>query len=132
MDESKWTCDRCGEEYDLEKGEGWVLLVEETPSPDDDKLSSIEPYDAVCYDCADVLHRLTEECNRNCVACEVPRTWGLTVRDCLEFQMKFGLLELEVPQVQGEANFMGCLCDARDVLRQFRTYWRSLGFRWEE
>jgi hypothetical protein len=132
MDESKWTCERCGRQYDLEMGEGWVLLAGEIPSPEDGKLSPLEPYEAVCYDCADVLHGLIEKCDQSCEDCEVPRIWGLTVKDCLQFQMKFGLLELQVPRPQGKVNFMGCLCDARMVLEQFKTYWQSRGFRWEE
>jgi hypothetical protein len=132
MDETKWICERCGKEYDLEMGEGWVLLAGEMPSPEDGKLGPVEPYEAVCYECADVLHALVEKCDRNCVDCEVPWTWGLSVKDCLQFQLKFGLLELRVPQPQGKVNFMGCLCDAKMVLAQFKTYWQSLGFRWEE
>ncbi|OHB65881.1 MAG: hypothetical protein A2Y76_04725 [Planctomycetes bacterium RBG_13_60_9] len=132
MDEPTWKCERCGREFDLEMGEGRVLLAEETPSPDDGKLNPLEPYEAVCYDCADVLHGLVEKCDRNCVGCEVPRTWGLSVRDCLQFQMKFGLLELRVPEPQGEVKFMGSLCDAKAVLEQFKTYWQSVGLRWEE
>ncbi len=131
MGESKWVCERCGREYDLEMGEGWVLLAEEAPSPDDGKLSPLEPYEAVCYDCADVLHAVVKKCDRRCVSCEVPRTWGLSIKECLQFQMKFGLLKLQVPQAQRKANFMGRLGEAEMVLTQFKTYWQSLGFRWE-
>jgi len=28
MDESKWVCERCGREYDLEIGDGWITLAE--------------------------------------------------------------------------------------------------------
>jgi hypothetical protein len=129
MDESKWICERCGRQYDLELGEGWVLLAGEIPSPEDGRLSPLEPYEAVCYDCADVLHGLVEKCDRNCVGCEVPRAWGLSVRDCLQFQLKFGLLDLPLPQPQGKVNFMGCLYDAKVVLEEFKPYGRSLGLR---
>lgn len=132
MDESKWICERCGREYDLEMGEGRVLLAEEVPSPEDGRLGALEPCEAVCYDCADVLHALVEKCDRNCVDCAVPRTWGLSIKDCLQFQTKFGLLELRLPQPQGKVNFMGDLCDSQMVLEQFKTYWQSLGLRWGE
>lgn len=123
MDESTWICERCGEEYDLEMGEGRVLLAEEMLSPEDDRLSSLEPYGAVCYDCADVLYGLVEKCDRNCLDCEVPKTWGLSVRDCLQFQLKFDLLDLPLPQ--GKVNFMGCLYDAKEVLEVFNPFWRQ-------
>lgn len=132
MDESKWICERCGQQYDLEMGEGWVLLAPEMPSPNDGEIGSRAPYEAVCCDCADQLQGLAQKCDRNCVDCEVPRTWGLSVKECLQFQMKFGLLELRVPQSHGKVNFMGGLCDARAVVNEFKTYWRSLGFRWDE
>jgi hypothetical protein len=132
MDESVWTCERCGKKYDLEMGEGWVLLAGETPSPDDGKLGPLEPYEAVCYECADALQAVVEKCDHNCVDCEVPWTWGLSVKDCLLFQLKFGLLELRVPRPQGKVVFMGSLCDANAVLEQFKTYWQSLGLRWED
>jgi hypothetical protein len=130
MDDCKWICERCGKEYNLEMGEGWVLLAPEIRSPDDGELSSREPYEAVCYECADVLHSLVEKCDRNCVECEVPRTWGLSAKECLQFQMKFGLLKLRVPRPQGKVVFMGCLCDARVVLEQFGSYWQSAGVEW--
>ena len=132
MDESKWVCERCGRQYDLEMGEGWVLLAPEIPSPDDGILSPSEPYEAVCYECADELQAMVEKCDKNCVECEVPRTWGLSVKNCLQFQMEFGLLELRVPRPRGEVNFMGFPCNANAVLEQFKTYWYSLGFRWED
>lgn len=131
MDESEWICERCGKRYDLELGEGWVLLSPETRSPDDGIVGPLEPYEAVCYDCADVLYGLVEICDRGCEHCAVPRTWGLSVKECLQFQMRFGLLELRVPRPHGKVNFMGFPCDANAVLEQFRTYWQSLGFRWD-
>ena len=29
MNESKWICERCGREYDLEEGKGWITLAED-------------------------------------------------------------------------------------------------------
>jgi len=51
MDESKWICERCRREYDLEEGEGWVTLAEDLETIG--KLTSQEPYDCVCYECED-------------------------------------------------------------------------------
>ena len=132
MSESMWTCERCGRKFDLEMGEGWVSLAEEIPSPGDGKVNAQEPYEVVCHDCADILQALVEKCDRNCIACAVPKTWGLSVRDCLQFQMRFGLLQLQMPRPQGKVNFLGCLCDAKAVLEQFKPYWESVGLRWEE
>lgn len=130
MDESKWTCERCGKEHDLEMGEGWVLLSPEIRSPDDGIVGPFEPYEAVCYDCADVLYSLVETCDRGCEECAVPRTWGLSVKECLQFQMRFGLLKLHVPRPKGKVAFMGCLCDAKVVLEPFGSYWESEGVEW--
>ncbi len=130
MDESKWICERCGKEYDLEMGDGWVLLSPEIRSPDDGIVGSLQPYEAVCHECADVLHGLVEKCDYGCEDCAVPRTWGLTVKECLQFQMKFGLLKLRVPRPKGKVLFMGCLCDAGVVLEQFGSYWESAGVEW--
>jgi len=55
MNELKWICERCGREFDLEMGEGWIALAEEIPSPEDGKLTPLEPYEKVCYECADEL-----------------------------------------------------------------------------
>jgi len=93
MNETKWVCERCGNEYDLEKGEGWVTLVEEEPSPQDGKLTSLIPYEEVCYDCADELYAIVEKCNKDCLNCEVTTIWGLSIKDCLKFQLKFELID---------------------------------------
>jgi hypothetical protein len=132
MDESKWTCERCGQKYDLEMGEGWVLLSPEIRSPDEGIVNPVEPYEAVCHDCADVLYNLVENCDRGCEECAVPRTWRLSVKECLQFQMKFGLLKLRVPRPKGKVALMGCLCDAKVVLEQFGSYWESEGVEWVE
>jgi len=71
MEESKWVCERCGKEYDLEKGEGWVILVEEEPLPQDGKLTPLVPYESVCYKCADELYAIMEKCNKDCLNCAV-------------------------------------------------------------
>jgi hypothetical protein len=96
MNESKWICERCEREYDLEEGEGWVTLVEE-----EDPLGKItlqEPYDCVCYECADELLAIVEKCDKQCYNCEATMVWGLSIMDCLKFQLKFELIEL--PQQQ--------------------------------
>jgi len=88
MEESKWICGRCGKEYDLEEGEGWAILVEEEPLPQDGKLTPLVPYESVCYKCADELYAVMEKCNKDCLNCEVTTTWGLSIKDCLKFQLK--------------------------------------------
>ncbi|MCX5643670.1 MAG: hypothetical protein NTZ17_03145 [Phycisphaerae bacterium] len=119
MNESKWTCERCGKQYDLEMGEGWVLLAEEIPSPEHGKLSSVEPYEAVCCECADELVAIMEKCNQDCADCEATQTWGLSIRECLRFQFKFDLLK--APPLEGKVSVFGCLYDAKEVLRVFQT-----------
>lgn len=95
MNETKWVCERCGKEYDLEKGEGRVILVEEGPLPQDGKLTSLVPYERVCYECADELYAIMEKCNKDCLNCEVTTIWGLSIKDCLEFQLKFDLIDYQ-------------------------------------
>lgn len=53
MNESKWICERCGREYDLEEGEGGITLAEDQETIG--KLTLQEPYEWVCYECADEL-----------------------------------------------------------------------------
>lgn len=95
MEESKWVCERCGKEYDLEKGEGWVILVEEEPLPQDGKHTPLVPYESVCYKCADELYAIMEKCNKDCLNCEATTIWGLSIEDCLEFQLKFDLIDYQ-------------------------------------
>ena len=94
MNDSKWLCERCGREFDLEIGEGWVTLVEEEPSPQDSKLTPLEPYEIVCYECADELYAIVERCNKDCPKCGVTTMWGLSIKDCLKFQLKFDLIDI--------------------------------------
>jgi hypothetical protein len=96
MDESKWICERCGIEYDLEEGEGWVTLAEDLKTIG--KLTSQEPYEQVCYECADELFAIVEKCDKQCYNCEATMVWNLSIMDCLKFQLKFELIEL--PQQQ--------------------------------
>jgi hypothetical protein len=121
MNESVWVCERCGKEYNLEMGEAWVVLTEEIPLPEHGKLSPIEPYEAVCYECADDLLAIVEQCDKDCMHCDATQTWGLSINDCVRFQLKFDLLEPARPQ--GKVNFMGCLYDAEVVLAQFKSLW---------
>ena len=104
MEESKWVCERCGKEYDLEEGEGWVILVEEEPSPQDGKLTPLVPYERVCYNCADELYAIMEKCNKDCLNCEVTTIWGLSIRDCLKFQLKFDLMDYQSALSSEEVN----------------------------
>jgi hypothetical protein len=68
MEESKWICERCGREYDLEKGDGWITLVEDEESHLMDKLIlSLSHYERVCYECAGELYEIVEKCNRDCL-----------------------------------------------------------------
>jgi NAD(P)H-flavin reductase len=45
----------------------------------------LEPYESVCYKCADELYAIMEKCNKDCLNCEVTTIWGLSIKDCLEF-----------------------------------------------
>lgn len=118
--ETIWTCERCFRKFDLEIGEGWVSLAEEIPSPEDGKLNSLEPYETVCYECADELYAIVEKCDQDCLSCEATMTWGLSIRDCLQFQLKFDLLTL--PQPKGKVAFMGSLYEAEELVRMFRRF----------
>lgn len=120
MEITKWTCDRCLKESDLEMGEGWVSLAEEIPSPEDGKLNSFEPYEMVCYECADELYATVEKCNKDCINCEATKAWGLSIRECLQFQLKFDLLTL--PEPKGKVPFMGGLYETEELKRLFKRY----------
>jgi hypothetical protein len=115
MDESRWVCEKCGGAFDLRDGEGWVRLVDETPSPSDGRLSSVSAFERVCYRCADELYAVAAKCSRDCVNCEAATRWGLSIRDCLKFQLKFGLLEI----LQGAPPPAGSVREAREILRIF-------------
>jgi hypothetical protein len=118
MDESRWICERCGREFDLEMGEGWVALAEEIPSPEHGKLAPLEPYETICYECADELYAIVEKCNQDCINCGATVSWGLSIRDCLMFQLKFGLLTLPLPK--GKVPVLGALYEPKEVLRVFK------------
>lgn len=120
MNESRWTCERCKKEFDLEMGEGWVALAEEIPSPEHGKLNPLEPYEKVCYECADELYAIVEKCNQDCMNCEATMLWGLSIRDCLRFQLKFDLLNLPLPE--GKMPVLGSLYEAKEVLRVFKRF----------
>jgi len=94
MNENKWFCERCGNEFDLERGEGWVRVVEEEQSLSDGKLTPAVPFETVCYNCADELYVVVEKCDKNCHHCEASIVWGLSIKDCLKFQLKFDLIKL--------------------------------------
>jgi len=97
MIESNWICERCSKEYDLQKGEGWIRLVEEDYSNEESKITPLIPYETVCYECADELYEIAKNCDKNCFACQATIVWGLSVKDCLKFQLAFDLIELPPP-----------------------------------
>jgi len=118
MNENKWFCERCGNEFDLERGEGWVRLVEEEQSLSDGKLIPDPPFETVCYDCADELHAIVEKCDKECYNCEATMVWGLSIKDCLKFQLKFDLIEL--PQKVQPPK--GSIEEAKQILEIFRWF----------
>ena len=120
MNESRWTCERCTREFDLEMGESWIALAEEIPSPEHGKLTPLEPYETVCYECADELYAIVEKCNQDCISCEATMTWGLSIRECLKFQLKFDLFNLSLPE--GKLPVFGSLYEAKEVLRVFKRF----------
>lgn len=95
MMENKWVCERCGKEYDLEEGEGWIRLVEDEEvhwmgrNP-----SSPEPYETICCNCADELLEIMERCDKDCLHCRVTLEWGLSVMECLRLRTMFELIDL--------------------------------------
>jgi len=117
MDESKWICERCGREYDLEKGEGWVTLVEDQNSVG--KLTSKEPYDCVCYECADELLAIVKKCDKQCYNCEATMVWGLSIMDCLNFQLKLDLIKLPQQQVSKKNNLETTKENSRILFQKF-------------
>ncbi len=120
MDESKWVCERCGRAFDLENGQGWVRLVEERPSPEHAKLTPTVPFERVCYQCADELCAVARKCSRDCLNCQAASRWGLSIRDCLKFQLKFGLIEI----APGAVPPRGSIEEAKEILRIFeRPYY---------
>jgi hypothetical protein len=118
IEENKWICERCGREYDLEEGDGWVTLVDDEYYSRKGKLSPIEPYEKVCYECADELYAIVEECDKDCWNCEATRIWGLSIMDCLRFQLKFELIKLPEPQRPLE----GSLEEAKQILKIFDRF----------
>ena len=120
MKQTKWTCERCKRTFDLEMGEGWIVLAEEIRASEHGRLTQLEPYEKVCYECADQLYAILEKCNQDCINCEATNIWGLSIRDCLQFQLKFDLLNL--PQAQGQVPVMGSLYESEDVRRVFGRF----------
>jgi len=118
MKESRWVCERCEREFDLEENEGWINLTEDKDSYHNGKLTPLVPYERVCYDCADELLAVVEKCDKNCLDCEAAIIWGLSISDCLKFQLKFEVLEL--PPVQRP--LQGSIEEAREILRIFADF----------
>jgi hypothetical protein len=118
MNENKWICERCGNEFDLKRGEGWIRLVEEEQSLGDGKLTPVVPFETVCYNCADELYAIVEKCDKKCDSCEVTITWGLSIKDCLKFQLKFDLIELaQKPQPEKRS-----VEEAKEILEIFSRF----------
>lgn len=118
MNDQRWICERCMRQYDLENGEGWVTLVNKEPSPPDGKLTPLHPHEKVCYECADELYAIVEKCDKDCMCCEATTIWGLSIRDCLKFQLKFDIIDL--PQRQSPVK--GSLEEAEEVLNIFNRF----------
>lgn len=118
MYESKWICERCIREFDLEEGEGWIKLTEDGDSYYEGKLTLLVPYEKVCYDCADELFSIVEKCDKQCQYCEVTTVWGLSIMDCLKFQLKFDLIDLPEEQLP----MKGSLEEAKEILRIFDRF----------
>jgi len=118
MNENKWICERCGKEFDLRRGEGWIRLVEEEQSLSDGKLTPVVPFETVCYDCADELYAIVEKCDKKCYECEATIVWGLSIKDCLKFQRKFDLIDLpQKPQPP-----RGSIEEAEQILEIFSPF----------
>lgn len=115
MDQSKWICERCRKGYDAGKGEGWITLLDDETSYYSGKLTSLIPYDKVCYCCADELLAIVENCDKQCDLCEAVIIWGLSIADCLRFQLKFEIIDLQEKEFPE-----GSLEEAEKILRTFR------------
>ncbi len=115
MNESKWICEKCEREFDLEKGEGWVTLAGDQDSYHRGKLTPLVPYEKVCYDCTDELLAIVEKCDKQCQNCEVATIWGLSIMDCLKYQLKYDLIDLP----QGQVPMKSSLEEAKEILRIF-------------
>ncbi len=118
MNESKWVCARCRKAFDLGEGEGWVTLAGDEDSYYKGKLTPLAPYEEVCYECTDELLAIIERCNGDCGNCDVTVIWGLSIMDCLRFQLKFGLLHLP----QKEQPPKGSVEEAKEILRMFERF----------
>jgi hypothetical protein len=64
--ESKWICEKCVKEFDLENREGWVRLAGDHDSYRKGKPSPLVPYENVCFECADGLLAIVEKCDKPC------------------------------------------------------------------
>lgn len=118
MGENKWVCERCGKEYNLKKGEGWLRLVDEEYYSTRGRLTSIKPYEKVCYKCADELLAVVEGCDKDCWNCKATTIWGLSIMDCLRFQLKFGLIGLPKKQQP----LKGSIEEAKEMLQIFERF----------
>ncbi|MFQ5825677.1 MAG: hypothetical protein ACE5JB_16690 [bacterium] len=92
--------------------------MEDEDSHYEAKFSPLVPNEKVCYDCADELFAIVEKCDKQCQYCEATTIWGLSIMDCLKFQLKFDLLDL--PKVQPPKR--GSLEEAKEVLRIFDRF----------
>ncbi|MCJ7497736.1 MAG: hypothetical protein MUO78_06340, partial [candidate division Zixibacteria bacterium] len=113
-----WVCERCGRAFDLENVEGWVTLTEDEDSYYKGKLTLLVPYERVCYECADELLAVVEKCEKDCLNCEATLLWGLSISDCLKFQLKFEVIEL--PQTKQPPK--GSIEEAKEILQIFDRF----------
>jgi len=116
--ELKWVCERCRKVFDLGKGQGWVTLTEDEDSYYKGKLTSLVLYEKVCYECADELLAVVEKYDKNYLNCDAAVLWGLSISDCLKFQLKFEVIEL--PQIKQPLK--GTTEEAREILRIFNRF----------
>jgi hypothetical protein len=104
--------------FDVEKGEGGITLSEDMDSYYKGRLTPSMPYERVCYECADELLSIVEKCNKQCQSCEATLVWGLSIMDCLKFQLRFEVIDL--PQQPPPEK--GSIEEAKEILRIFGRF----------
>ncbi len=118
MNDSIWFCERCGNTFNSEEGEGGVTLTDDINSHYMGKLAPNVPPHRVCYECADDLFDVVKECAKNCLKCEASTKWGLSIGDCLKFQLKFEVIDLP----NTERPLKGSIEEAKEILQIFGRF----------
>ncbi|GFO95904.1 hypothetical protein ig2599ANME_0086 [groundwater metagenome] len=119
MKKSIWLCERCQKKFDSDEGEGGVILTEDENSYVMGKLNPIVPYHRVCYGCADELLAVVAKCNKNCFNCEATMKCGLSICDCLKFQLRFEVIKLPPP----ERPFRSSMEEANEIMKIFSRFY---------